>query len=210
MIDGDPQGASPVKTILAEGQHTYSVQCSNKDILTRNFRIAAGKITTYKVACSSPLQPTTQGAGNLDKGRANFAVDSTPARLSVLIDGKFRGASPVRAMLNNGPHKLSVICPGVNISSDFVIESGVYRSYVLSCFDPNPSANLGDIIIETEPPRLYVLIDGKSRGASPIQATLSQGRHNFTIECPDTGHFTKTFSIPPGQTRTYTITCTLD
>ena len=30
LIDGEPQGASPVKTILAEGQHTYSVECSKK------------------------------------------------------------------------------------------------------------------------------------------------------------------------------------
>lgn len=209
-IDGDPQGASPVKTILAEGRHNYSIQCSNKDILTKNFNIAEGEITIYKVSCPTPLQPTTEGAANWNGGRNNFAVDSTPARLRVLIDGRPRGASPLRAMLNNGPHKLLVQCPGVNISRNLVIEAGVYRSYVLTCFDQNPGAHLGDVTIETQPSRLNVLIDGKPHGPSPIQATLSQGRHYFTIECPDTGHFTKTFSIPPGQTRNYTITCTLD
>jgi len=209
-IDGDPQGASPVRTILAEGRHKYSIQCSNKDILTRDFSIAEGEITIYKVSCPTPLQPPTKGAANWSGGRNNFSLDSTPGRLRVLIDGRFRGASPVRAMLNNGPHRLLVQCPGVNISRNFVIEAGIYRSYVLTCFDSNPGAHLGDITIETQPSRLNVLIDGKAHGTSPIQATLSQGRHNFTIECPDTGHFTKTFSIPPGQTRNYIITCTVD
>jgi len=209
-IDGDPQGASPVRTILAEGRHNYSIQCSNKDILTRNFNIAEGEITIYKISCASPLQSTTEGAANWSGGLNNFAVDSTPGRLSVWIDGRPRGASPLRAMLSHGPHKLLVQCPGVNISRNFVIEEGIYRSYVLTCFDSNPGAHLGDITIETQPSRLNVLIDGKPHGPSPIQATLSQGRHYFTIECPDTGHFTKTFSIPPGQTRNYSITCTLD
>ena len=210
LIDGEPQGASPVKTILAEGQHTYSIQCSNKNISTRNFSIAAGKISTYKISCPTPLQPTPKGAVNLDQGQNNFAVDSTPTRLRVLIDGKVRGGSPVRTMLYRGAHKLLVECPGMNISQNFVIVTGVTRSYVLTCFDRPPGGHLGDIIIETEPSPLTVLIDGKPQGASPLHVTLNQSQHNFTIECPDTGHFTKTFSIPPGQSRTYTITCTLN
>jgi len=209
-IDDEPQGASPVKTILAEGRHTYSIQCTDKDISTRNFSIGEGKISTYKIYCAAPLQPAPKGAVNWGEIRSNFAVDSTPARARVFIDGRPRGASPLRAMLNNGPHKLLVQCPGLNISRDFVIEAGIYRSYVLTCFDENPGAHLGDVTIETEPSRLNVLVDGRPHGASPIHATLSQGRHSFTIECPDTGRFTKSFDTPPGQTRTYTITCTTD
>lgn len=210
LIDGDPQGASTVKTILAEGRHTYSIQCSNRDILTRNFSIAEGKISIYKVDCPVPLQPTAHPAIYRNEGRSNFAVDSTPARVRVWIDGRPRGASPLRALLNNGSHKLLVQCPGVNVSRNFVIEFGVYRSYVLTCIDSNPGAHMGDVTLETEPSRLNVLIDGKPHGPSPIQATLNQGRHYFTIECPDTGHFTKTFNIPPGQARNYIITCKVD
>ena len=209
-IDDEPQGASPVKTILAEGRHTYSIQCPDKNISTRNFSIAEGRISTYKVYCRSPLQSAPRVAVNWNEGRSNFALDSTPTRVKVLIDGRPRGPSPVRAMLNTGPHKLLVQCPGVNVSRDFIIEAGIYRSYVLTCFDENPEAHLGDVIIATEPSRLKVLIDGKPHGASPLQATLSQGQHNFTIECPDAGHYTKSFNVPPGQSRTYTITCTQD
>jgi len=209
-IDDEPQGASPVKTILAEGRHTYSIQCPDKNISTRNFSIAEGRISTYKVYCPSPLQPAPRVAVNWDEGRSNFALDSTPTRVKVLIDGRPRGSSPLRAMLNYGPHKLLVQCPGVNVSRDFIIEAGIYRSYVLTCFDENPEVHLGDVMIATEPSRLKVLIDGKPHGASPLQATLSQGQHNFTIECPDAGHYTKSFNIPAGQFRTYTITCTQD
>jgi len=209
-IDDEPQGASPVKTILAEGLHTYSIQCTNKDISTRSFSIGEGKISTYKIYCPAPLQPAARVAVNWDEGRSNFAVDSTPARARVLIDGRPRGSSPLRAMLSYGPHKLLVQCPGVNVSRDFVIETGIYRSYVLTCFDENPSAHLGDVTIETEPSRLNVLIDGKPHGASPIRATLSEGRHSITVECPDAGHYTKSFNIPAGQIKTYTITCTQD
>jgi PEGA domain len=51
-IDDKPAGSSPVKKLLGEGDHTYSVQCARGGIWTSPFTVATGKIKTCSVACA--------------------------------------------------------------------------------------------------------------------------------------------------------------
>jgi hypothetical protein len=63
------------------------------------------------------------------------------------------------------------------------------------------------IVIDTKPPGLEILIDGKPQGNSPAKAVIPPGAHTYTIKCPS-GEITKEFTIGSGKLRSSTVTCT--
>jgi hypothetical protein len=56
-----------------------------------------------------------------------------------------------------------------------------------------------EIRIETTPPGIEVLIDGKSYGPSPVKATLPPGDHTYTLKPPGMAPFQKTFTVKSGE-----------
>jgi len=207
-IDGKPEGSSPVKKLLSEGDHTYSVQCARGGIWTSQFSVAAGNIRTYSVSCPTPLRPIPEGTAETHDPQGNFVLDTSPPGIRVVIDRKYRGTSPLRMGLAPGHHKLAVKCPGVTIPTDLEIEKGIIRNYVLTCDDRPQAAALGDILIATQPPGLKLTIDGASRGPSPAEVTLASGRHTYVVECPNDDRYTKSLTVPPNGKKSYNIVCT--
>jgi PEGA domain len=209
-IDGQSAGASPVRKLVSEGAHTYSVHCARGGIWTRDFSVAAGKIRTYSVSCPTPLRPIAEGTVETREPRGNFALDTSPPGLRVVIDGKYRGTSPLRMGLSPGRHKLAIRCPGVKVPADLDIQKGIIRDYVLTCNGQSRTAALGDILIETQPAGLKLTIDGAPRGPSPAEVTLSSGRHTYIVECPNDDRYTKSLAVPPNGKKDYNIVCTTE
>jgi hypothetical protein len=189
VIDGVVKGTTPATITVPEGMHAVELRSSgptqamavrvdNRAQLSRYFDLAAG---------------TAPGA---------VKVDTKPADAKVMIDGTFRGRSPIVVTgLNPGRHVVRiehglqsretavVLGPGVTVGVSVPIEPL-----------PRPAAGHGWLAIWT-PVELQAFENGKPVGstrAGPWQ--LPGGRHDLELANAAFGlHITRTVDVITGR-----------
>ena len=101
-----------------------------------------------------------------------------------------------------GAHNISISMDGYDsFQQSVTIESGKTNSVVGSLSAPS-----GELGVNTRPPGIEVLVDGKSYGPSPIHATLPPGKHTFTVKQPGAPPFEGSVTLKTGEIITKTLT----
>ena len=141
-----------------------------------------------------------------------LVVDSNVRGAHITLDGQTDAAwvTPhTFADLAPGRHEILVAMDGYNAASqDVKVNAGRSNATRLRLSEaaapvaPPPPPVADDqtiVLINTKPPGLEVIIDGKPAGKSPVKTKLSPGDYPYIVKCP-TGDVNLTLSIKPGLT----------
>lgn len=135
-----------------------------------------------------------------------LTVQTNPAGASVVVDGKQRGASPVRVALTPGKHVLELVTEGDVRSVPITVTAGGEVSQFIDL--PKAPSSLGELQIRTEPAGAQVSVDGRPLGKSPLTAEgLTPGPHTVVLE-NELGAVTQKVNIEAGTTASLVVPLT--
>ena len=167
-VDGrsDPSWVTPF-TIpdLPAGTHNVVISMDGYESSQQSVTITAGQTATIQ--------------GSLSTATAELDIITSPPGIEVVIDGKSRGPSPVRATLPPGNHNYTVKFPGQPYENSVTLQSGqiITRKPALAGAAPT-----GVVEVRTIPPGATVLADGSPVGGqTPISFRLPVGAHTLVI-----------------------------
>ena len=159
------------------------------------------------IAASVALIALTLGATMLGRrvfapaagaGTGTLVVGTNPQGVTVLIDGKNSGATPLTVQLAPGAHVLELVTETEHRRTTLNITPGAQVSQFLEL--PKTAANLGNLQVRTEPSRAKVTVDGHLFGQSPITVKgLAPGLHQVLLE-NEAGTVTEQVTIEQGTT----------
>jgi formylglycine-generating enzyme required for sulfatase activity len=102
----------------------------------------------------------------------------TPAPASVTVDGKAVGAAPGVFELSAGRRKISIAAERYQPFSAHVQIDGGGK---LQRFAPKLIPNWADVTVASEPPGAQVLVNGESRGTTPLTTQVLAGNHPLEL-----------------------------
>ena len=127
------------------------------------------------------VQAFVGGSPSTTPGRVT--IGTTPLGAEVTVDGQARGLTPVTVQLESGAHTI-VLRRGSEVRTiPLQVASGaeITQHYEFAP-QPPPAPQSSTLSITTDPPGARVLIDGESRGVSPVTIPdLAVARHRVTV-----------------------------
>ncbi len=169
----------------------------------------------------APNQPATEPPA-APRGRpaaaapttGQLAIRSTPSKAGVLIDGSWRGRTPLTVRgLSIGTHAVRVVEDGYVAESRRVAvdarSAGTTVSFQLARVRgperpapaaTRPGARTGVLRVESRPSGAAVIIDGRVIGTTPLQISdVEPGAHQIRLELPGHRPWSTTTTIVAGQ-----------
>ncbi len=120
---------------------------------------------------------------------------TTLAGVAILVDGKKIGVGDATSgELKAGKHRVALVdkSRGINLTRSVRLRSGDKKRVE---FD----IGRGTLILDA-PPGAKVIIDGKSRGRTPLKDTsLFEGRHTVVVKNDQGAQFKRSFRVRPGD-----------
>jgi PEGA domain-containing protein len=131
-------------------------------------------------------------------------VNTDPAGAAVVIDGEAHGATPVTATLKTGPHTIELSTKdGVRRTMTVNVTANQQLSQFIEM--PKAAAGTGDLQVRTDPPGAKVVVDGQTRGTSPVTVRdLAPGSHVVMLQ-NDLGSVNEDVTIQPGATASLVV-----
>jgi len=144
----------------------------------------------------------------------HLVIRSTPARAGVMIDGSWRGRTPLTVRgLTAGTHAVRVVEDGyISETRRVVVDArpaGTTVSFQLARVHgpdhtasaaPRPGATTGRLLLESRPSGAAVLIDGRVVGTTPlVLSDVEPGPRQVRIELPGHRPWTTTATVVAGQ-----------
>ena len=131
-------------------------------------------------------------------------VNTDPAGAAVVIDGEAHGATPVTATLKTGPHTIELSTKdGVRRTMTVNVTANQQLSQFIEM--PKAAAGTGDLQVRTDPPGAKVVVDGQTRGTSPVTVKdLAPGSHVVVLQ-NDLGSVNEDVTIQPGATASLVV-----
>src|SRR4029079_8027356 len=124
------------------------------------------------------------------------AVTTDPAGAAVVIDGEAHGTTPATATLKPGPHTLELSKDGVRRTMTVNVTANQQLSQFIEM--PKATAGTGDLQVRTDPPGARVVVDGQTRGTSPVTLKdLAPGSH-IVVLSNDLGSVNEDVTVQPG------------
>ena len=116
--------------------------------------------------------------------QASLKIETSVPGAEVLLAGKSAGRTPVSLALAPGSYAVQLAANGVR--RDFRVDlaggSSVVRHLDLPAAVATTGTPSGSLLVQTEPARLTVSVDGVERGVSPLTLTgLAPGEHQVAI-----------------------------
>jgi hypothetical protein len=143
-----------------------------------------------------------------------LVIRSTPAKAGVLVDGEWRGRTPLTVRgLTVGTHAVRIVQDGyVSETRRVAVDAraaGTTVSFQLArtraparpaAAVARPGARTGTLRVESRPSGAAVTIDGRAVGTTPLQVSdLAPGAHVVRIELPGHRPWSTTATIVAGQ-----------
>ena len=171
---------------------------------------------------TGPAQPATGDTPAAPRGRpapapaatGQLAIRSTPSRAGVLIDGTWRGRTPITVRgLSVGTHAVRIVedgyvsetrrvavdarAAGTTVSFQLARVRGPERPAAPAA---RPGAKTGVLRVESRPSGAAVLIDGRVVGTTPLQISdLEPGPRQVRLELPGHRPWATTATVVAGQ-----------
>jgi len=143
-----------------------------------------------------------------------LAIRSTPNKAGVMIDGVWRGRTPITVRgLSVGTHAVRVVEDGYDAETRRVAvdarSAGTTVSFQLARVRgperpapvvTRPGARTGILRVESRPSGAAVIIDGRVVGTTPLQISdVEPGAHQIRLELPGHRPWSTTTTIVAGQ-----------
>ena len=206
LIDGKSYGPSPVHATLDPGNHTFEVKQQGVAPYGNTFSIKSGEVLIKKLILGAPA------------GTGTVQVRTIPPGATVEADGAVVGGfTPTSFRLSVGSHTLNISLSGyqsaeqqVAVSAseptpvDVILSAEVHPAPPAATPPASPPTSPAgtrnaEIRIETTPPGIEILIDGKSYGPSPVTATLPPGNHTYTVKPAGMAPYQNSFTVKSGE-----------
>ncbi len=193
-LDGVYQGQTPLgnDALLIEnidpGPHQLVLSKSGYLDDHHPFWIGSGQRSDIRITLSA----TTSQSGSV-------SIVSSPAGADVLLDGGYRGRTPITISgLTTGRHTVVLELPGYVRYEDAVeIQNGV-----MTYLDPvlTSTAAVGFISVVSSPAGAFVYIDGAYRGATPLTVAAPTGSRRIELDRPGYADWSSTAQVTSGAT----------
>jgi hypothetical protein len=110
-----------------------------------------------------------------------LVVNTNPDGVTVSIDGKQRGSTPLTLELPPGDHKLELVSGDQTRTIPVKITTGGHTSQFVEL--PKVAPVDGQLNVRTDPPGATVTVDGQRRGVSPLVIDgLTPGVHSVGLQ----------------------------
>ena len=155
LADGEEKGVTPLTFELRSGLHDLQLRKS-------------GFKTWQEPVTVEPNQPLTLGEIRLRPSDGRLVARSEPDGATVLVDGQFRGQTPVRIDLDPGrDYRVEVSRAGYETRSKTIrLSSGQTRTETFRL-----KAVTGVLELAVAPEGVELVVDGQSRGAAPARCS---------------------------------------
>jgi hypothetical protein len=193
-LDGVYQGQTPLgnDALLIEnidpGPHQLVLSKSGYLDDHHPFWIGSGQRSDIRITLSA----TTSQSGSV-------SIVSSPAGADVLLDGGYRGRTPITISgLAPGLHTVVLELPGYVRYEDAVeLQNGV-----MTYLDPvlTATAAVGFISVVSSPAGAFVYIDGAYRGVTPLTAAAPTGSRRVELDRPGYADWSSTAQVTSGAT----------
>jgi len=179
VADGEEQGATPLAFDLRSGRHALEIR-------------KAGFKTWRETVDVEPATPLEIPAVVMRPSDGTLVVKSDPSGATVLVDGQFRGRSPVRLELDPGRnYRIEVSQAGYKTASGSLrLSSGQTRTETFQL-----EAVTGVVDLQVAPDGVELVVDGKSGGSAPSRLELIAIPHR--LEFRKTGYVTQSVTVKP-------------
>jgi hypothetical protein len=129
------------------------------------------------------------------------SINTSPAGITVMIDGVRRGVTPLDVDLTPSQHLVELLTERGRRPFPVTIKSGSQTSLFVDVTAPAPPASgNGELLVRSEPTGATVTVDGRSVGRSPVSvAELAPGPHTVVLT-GQSGTVTERVLIEPGRT----------
>lgn len=213
VVDGQPQGETPVTVSLAPGAHAIELS-NDAQVRLVAVEVAAGKETSHYIELPAPgpaVEPqrphATAEQVPVKLGRLD--VSSDPPGVAISVDGVPRGETPTTVGdLAPGEHVLVASRPDGELRRVVSIEPGATQKLVLSVGTPQtepprPVAEPGWVVV-TAPIEMTVRENGRDLGKSGSERiALAPGRHVLELANDALGYgVRRTLQIRAGKLET--------
>lgn len=184
-IDGAAPAAIEPRVELPAGAHQLAISAANAKTWQSAIVIEAGETTT--------IGPIDLGAPD-----ARLAVRSAPPGADVSLDGVYRGRTPLDiAVAPGGRHDVLVARTGyAPWSRSFGAASGE-RTVLDARLEPVYVS----LTVRGDPADAEVLIDGVSKGRTPLTLDLLAGEHAIEVRKAPLGPHKSKLTLAPGLAR---------
>jgi len=179
LADGQQLGVTPVTLELDSGQRQLELRSPGFKVWKQLVDVA-------------PDTPQTLPTVVLKPSDGRLALVTEPAGATVLVDGEFRGRSPLTLDLDPGrKYRIQASLPGhESVSRTVSLQSGQERRESLRL-----PAVTGDVQFVVEPAGVELLVDGKSRGPVPDRLAMIAVPQRLEFRKP--GYATQSLTINP-------------
>jgi hypothetical protein len=194
---GGGPGAAPLPSTSGGGPGTAALPSAS----------GAGPGTTPLPPASAAGPGTTRlppaSGGGLraipEMGKLLVTANVPGAKISVDGSGQPDWVTPYSSTINRpaGTHQVVVSKEGYGDYQQSVTIEGGKTTTVNAQLSQLSVAN-GEVLVNTTPPGLEVLIDGKLIGPSPVRVTVAAGSHKYTVRREGWEPYEGTFTVPSG------------
>jgi hypothetical protein len=164
--------------------------------------ISAGLAVVVSVGGLTWLYPRLMPVDAATPRAANLTIVTQPAGVDVLVNGESRGVTPLSLSLDAGAHKVTLRQGTEERVLPLTLTAGADVTHHIE-FQPavnGPTSSAGGMSIVTDPAGAQVLVDGRSRGVSPLALTdLPAADYRVRVRAP-TGSAERTVRVQAGAT----------
>src|SRR5262249_22706419 len=129
-----------------------------------------------------------------------LTIETRPANLEILLDGKHGGMTPLTLTVVPGLHSVTIRNGSEERVVPVTIAAGADITQYFEMKPIEPVVETGHLTIVTDPPGARVSVDGVPRGTSPVTVDdLRAGEHRVSVPT-DGGHVERTVSVASAST----------
>ncbi|MGI9286016.1 MAG: PEGA domain-containing protein [Pseudomonadales bacterium] len=190
LVDGAPRGSTPVTAEVLQGKHTLAVKLLGYKTWSTELEVEPSKAQQLKDVV-------------LEKADAVLQVQTTPAKAGILVDGVFRGQSPLELYLNPGKqYQIDLFKTGYQKTNRKInLQSGEQQKLNVA-FKPL----IGEILVVTKPADAQLSVDGVSQKTANARLKLPARAHTIRVTKTGFKPFVTTVTPKPGFPQRVNVT----
>ena len=184
-VDDEMRGTTPGSFEVLAGRHELRVKLAGYKTWTKRLEVIAE-------------QDVELGVVTLEEADGLVLVSSRPRAAGVMVDGAYRGESPLELNLKPGRrYQIRLFKPGYQAATrNLKVESNVEHSVTV---DLKPLT--GTLIVQVDPGDAELLIDGRSKGRGNQTVTISAMPHSVELRKPGYAGYSSRITPQPGMTQ---------
>jgi len=191
----EPLAQTPSTTPLArdDGSDLTRVELSSSQPMASTASWLQGRWVAIVLAALVAIQAPFLGywalrsAGVVGKATGTLAIETDPAGLDVIVDGRDMGRSPIELALPEGMRSVVLKQGALSRTVAVKVTRGetVRHRFEFVAAPALATASTGTLQITSDPPRAALVVDGVARGITPLTVPdLAAGSHTLAVRFP--------------------------